>query len=75
MAMMGMLPVIASMVGSDSAIVGFGVHMMISVLIGLGLTVPFGNRLLTSYGRGGGVNCCTAKASSSRPCSSSNPEG
>lgn len=52
MAMMGMLPVIASMVGSDSAIVGFGVHMMISVLIGLGLTVPFGNRLLTSYGRG-----------------------
>src|SRR5680860_1665546 len=52
MAMMGMLPVIASMVGSDSAWVGFAVHMMISIGIGLGLTVLFGNRLLTGYGRG-----------------------
>ncbi|WP_226759765.1 hypothetical protein, partial [Arthrobacter sp. SO3] len=52
MAMMGMLPVIASMVGSNSAVVGFGVHLMISVAIGLGLTVLFGNRLLTGYGRG-----------------------
>ncbi len=51
MAMMGMLPVIASMVGSDSAVVGLGVHLMISVGIGLGLTVPFANRLLTGYGR------------------------
>lgn len=49
---MGMLPVIASMVGSSSAVVGFGVHLMISVLIGLGLTVLFGNRFLTGYGRG-----------------------
>ncbi|MFM9432823.1 hypothetical protein [Arthrobacter sp. MP_2.3] len=52
MAMMGLLPVIASMVGSNSAVVGFGVHLMISVLIGLGLTVLFGNRFLTGYGRG-----------------------
>lgn len=52
MAMMGILPVIASMVGSSSAVVGFGVHLMISVLIGLGLTVLFGNRLLPGYGRG-----------------------
>ncbi len=52
MAMMGMLPVIASMVGSDSAVVGFGVHLVISIGIGLGLTVPFGNRLLTGYARG-----------------------
>lgn len=51
MAMMGMLPMIAMMVGSDSAMVGFGVHMVISVLIGLGLTVPLAG-LLTSYGRG-----------------------
>lgn len=51
MAMMGMLPMIASMVGSDSALVGFGIHLVISVLIGLGLTVPFAG-LLTSYGRG-----------------------
>ncbi len=52
MAMMGMLPVIASMVGSSSAVVGFGVHMMISVLIGLGLTVLFGHRFLSGYRRG-----------------------
>ena len=51
MAMMGMLPMIASMVGSDSAVAGFGVHLVISVLIGLGLTVPFVG-LLKSYGRG-----------------------
>lgn len=50
MAMMGMLPMIASMVGSDSAVVGFGVHLVISVLIGLGLTVPLSG-LLTTYGR------------------------
>lgn len=50
MTMMGMLPVIASMVGSDSAVVGFGIHLVISVLIGWGLTVPFSG-LLTSYGR------------------------
>ncbi|TFD76799.1 hypothetical protein E3T53_13010 [Cryobacterium psychrophilum] len=52
MATMGTLPVIASMVGSTSAVVGFGVHIMISILIGLGLTVLFGNSLLTGYGRG-----------------------
>ncbi|GAB3557768.1 hypothetical protein GCM10027405_03130 [Arthrobacter alkaliphilus] len=51
MAMMGMLPMIASLVGSDSAWVGFGIHMLISILIGLGLTVPFAG-FLTSYGRG-----------------------
>ena len=52
MAVMGMLPMIASMVGSTSAGVGFLVHMVISVGIGLGLTVLFGNMLLTSYSRG-----------------------
>jgi uncharacterized membrane protein YagU involved in acid resistance len=52
MAMMGMLTTIASMIGSDSPWVGFGMHLMISVLIGLGLTILFGNRLLTGYGRG-----------------------
>jgi len=52
MAMMGMLTTLASMAGSTSAWVGFAMHLMISVLIGLGLTVPFGNRLLTGYGRG-----------------------
>ncbi|MEW1808747.1 hypothetical protein [Pseudarthrobacter sp. NPDC080039] len=51
MAMMGMLPMIASMVGSDSAWVGFGIHLVISILIGLVLTVPFAG-LLKTYGRG-----------------------
>lgn len=50
--LMGMLRMVASMVGSSSVWVGFGVHLMISVLIGLGLTVLFTNRLLTGYGRG-----------------------
>lgn len=51
MLMMGMLPMIASMVGSTSAVVGFGIHMVISVGIGLGLTVLFA-QLLSSYPRG-----------------------
>ncbi|SDI76468.1 hypothetical protein SAMN04488693_12234 [Arthrobacter subterraneus] len=45
MAMMGMLPMIASLVGSDAAVVGLAVHLVISVLIGLGLTVPFAGML------------------------------
>lgn len=52
MAFMGMLPMVASMVGSDSAAVGFGVHMVISVLIGWGLVVPLGGMLSTSYAKG-----------------------
>lgn len=52
MAIMGLLPMLASMVGSSSALVGFGLHLMISIVIGLGLTVLFGNRLLTSYSHG-----------------------
>lgn len=45
MAAMGMLPMIASLVGSGSAVVGLVVHLVISVLIGLGLTVPFAGML------------------------------
>jgi uncharacterized membrane protein YagU involved in acid resistance len=52
MAMMGMLPTIASMVGSNSPVVGFLIHIAMSIMIGLGLTVLFGNLLLTSYPRG-----------------------
>ncbi len=52
MAVMGILTTIASMVGSTSPWVGFAVHIMMSILIGMGLTVLFGNRLLTSYPRG-----------------------
>lgn len=51
MAMMGMLPMVASLIGSDSAVVGFGLHLVNSVVIGLGLTVILGG-MLTSYGRG-----------------------
>lgn len=52
MAMMGMLPTIASMVGANSPVVGFLIHIVMSIMIGLGLTVIFGNLLLTSYARG-----------------------
>jgi uncharacterized membrane protein YagU involved in acid resistance len=42
MAMMGMLPMIASLAGSDSAVVGFGIHMLISAFIGATFGVIFG---------------------------------
>ncbi|MDJ0458003.1 hypothetical protein PUN71_012385 [Arthrobacter sp. NQ7] len=52
MAMMGMLVTIASMMGSQSPWVGFGIHLMISIVYGLVLTLFFATRFLTSYGRG-----------------------
>ncbi|MCH8571152.1 hypothetical protein LSI54_07250 [Nesterenkonia sp. AY15] len=51
MAMMDMLPMIAMMVGSTSAGVGLVVHLVISILIGLGLTSLLSGAL-SSYGRG-----------------------
>ena len=42
MGMMGMLPVIAGMVGSSSAIVGFAVHLVMSAMIGAGFGVVLG---------------------------------
>jgi hypothetical protein len=44
MAMMGMLPMIASLVGSQSAVVGFLVHMAISAFIGITFGLLFGER-------------------------------
>lgn len=51
MATTGMLPMVAALIGSDSAAVGFGLHLVNSVIIGLGLTVVLGG-MLTGYGRG-----------------------
>ncbi|MDZ4670079.1 MAG: DUF1440 domain-containing protein [Phototrophicales bacterium] len=34
MAMMNMLPMVGMLIGNDSAIVGFGVHMVISIVFG-----------------------------------------
>lgn len=39
MAMMGMLKMIASMVGSESVMVGWAVHLMISAAIGAGFAI------------------------------------
>lgn len=50
MAMMGMLTTIAMMMGSTSPWVGAGVHLVISVVYGLVLTLFF-SRFLHSYGR------------------------
>ena len=50
MAATGMLPMVASLVGSSSPLVGFGVHLVISVLIAWGLTLLFAG-LLSGYGR------------------------
>ncbi len=47
MGMMGMLPMVAMLVKSESALVGFGVHMLISALIGAGFGVAVGDRVRT----------------------------
>ena len=47
MGMMGMLPMIAGMVGSSSVVVGFIVHMAISVFIGVTFGLIFGWRSRT----------------------------
>ncbi len=52
MATMGMLPMIANMVGSPSAWSGFFVHLMISATIGGTFAV-----LLDASGQRGGVGC------------------
>ncbi|SMO78241.1 DUF6789 family protein [Melghirimyces algeriensis] len=39
MAMMGMLPMVAGLVGSQSSLVGFAVHIIISFIFGLTFTV------------------------------------
>jgi uncharacterized membrane protein YagU involved in acid resistance len=51
MATMGMLPMLAGMVGSTSPWVGFGVHMMISVFLGSVFTVV-ASRWLRTWGVG-----------------------
>jgi uncharacterized membrane protein YagU involved in acid resistance len=48
MAAMGMLPMVAMLVGSESAIVGLGVHLLISIAIGISLTLTLGPRLMTT---------------------------
>jgi hypothetical protein len=53
MGVMGMLPMIGKMVGQPSAIVGFGVHMVISTFIGLGFAVVF-DRAITGLKNGAG---------------------
>ena len=51
MAMMGMLPMVASVVGSKSAMVGFIYHMFNSVIIGIAFGLVFG-ALCRTYGLG-----------------------
>ena len=47
MGMMGMLPMIAGMVGSSSAVVGFAVHMVMSAMIGAGFGVTLSSAAST----------------------------
>src|SRR5918995_543551 len=51
MAMMGMLPMVAMVVGSESAAIGFLYHMFNSVVIGALFGLVFG-RLSHTYGQG-----------------------
>lgn len=43
MAMMGMLKMIASIIGSQSTAVGWVIHLMISAMIGIGFAIVFHN--------------------------------
>ena len=43
MGMMGMLPMIAMLVKSESAVVGFFVHIIISIIFGVGYALFFGH--------------------------------
>jgi hypothetical protein len=47
MGMMGILPMIAKMAGSSSAAAGFGIHLIISAIIGVIFAVVVGGRLRT----------------------------
>ena len=53
MAMMGMLPMIGQMVGSSSSVVGFGVHMVNSAIIGAAFALVLGG-LVAGVGSGVG---------------------
>ena len=46
MGIMGMLPMIAGLIGSNSAVAGFMVHMVISAIIGAGFGLIFGARVV-----------------------------
>jgi uncharacterized membrane protein YagU involved in acid resistance len=54
MQMMGMLGMVASLVGQDGAAVGWLVHLVISALFGLGYAMTIGPRS-TSWGRALGL--------------------
>jgi uncharacterized membrane protein YagU involved in acid resistance len=47
MGMMGMLPMIAKMAGSSSPAIGFGIHLIISAIIGATFAIVVGDRLRT----------------------------
>src|SRR3989442_6805034 len=47
MGMMGMLPMIAKMAGSSSPAIGFGIHLLISAIIGVIFAVLVGGTLRT----------------------------
>jgi uncharacterized membrane protein YagU involved in acid resistance len=47
MGMMGMLPMIAKMAGSSSPVIGLGIHLIISAIIGVIFAVLVGGRLRT----------------------------
>ncbi|NQV89440.1 MAG: hypothetical protein HQ488_03915 [Parcubacteria group bacterium] len=44
MGMMGMLPMVAMLVGSESAGLGFFVHIVFSLIIGAGFALTFGHK-------------------------------
>lgn len=54
MQMMGVMPMIAMMVGSESVVVGWILHLIISVVTGALFVITIGKNV-TTYGRGIGM--------------------
>jgi uncharacterized membrane protein YagU involved in acid resistance len=50
MGMMGMLPMVAGLVGSSSALVGLAVHLVVSAIIGVGFALTVGSIVRTTAG-------------------------
>lgn len=61
MQMMGVMPMIAMMVGSESVVVGWILHLIISVVTGALFVITIGKNV-TTYGRGIGMGVQFANA-------------
>ena len=50
MGMMGMLPMVGMLFGSDSAVIGFIIHLVISAITGVAFAIAFGSKVKSMAG-------------------------